>query len=287
VYATGIGETRWISLADGTTIELNAQSRIRVRLTRREREVDLLQGQALFKVSRNPARPFVVHSGPAQITDLGTEFDVYRRHTDTVVTVIEGRVAVRSGLAPNPVTSLPPPQVITAGEQADLMPQASPRPIHADVAVATAWTRQQLVFSSAPLSEVVEQYNLYHVSGEFSATDSAALVAFLRAQPLGVALAEFARTRDLQLIYHSEVVGDRRTKGAVGDFTPEQELEQLLRGTGLTYRYLSDMAVTIVPIASSGGAAQSRRPAGIDRSADVGDPRYGAQSRLVRPESSS
>jgi ferric-dicitrate binding protein FerR (iron transport regulator) len=88
--------------------------------------------------------------------------------------------------------------VITAGEQVDLTPQALSRPTHADVAAATAWTRQRLVFAAAPLSEVVAQYNLYHekrlviqdpslatyhVSGEFSATDSAALVAFLRAQP--------------------------------------------------------------------------------------------------------
>lgn len=194
VYETGVGETRWVSLADGSTIELNAKSRIRVRLTRTERNVDLLQGQALFHVFRDPARPFVVHSGSAQITDVGTEFDVYRRSADTVVTVVEGIVAVRTGSALHPVTS---PQ-ITAGEQVDLTPQGPARPIHADVRAATAWTRQKLVFASAPLSEVVTQYNLYHekrlvirdpslqsyhVSGEFSVTDSAALVAFLRAQP--------------------------------------------------------------------------------------------------------
>lgn len=218
VYATGIGETRWVSLADGSTIELNAESRIRVRLTRREREVDLIQGQALFQVRRDAVHPFVVHSGPAQITDVGTEFDVYRRPADTVVTVIEGRVAVRTGSALNPVTSPPPPHgpqlssvalsahsdanvlgvMIMAGEQVDLTQEGLPRPIHADVAAAMAWTRQKLVFASAPLSEVVAQYNLYHekrlvirdpslesyhVSGEFSATDSAALIAFLRAQP--------------------------------------------------------------------------------------------------------
>ena len=218
MYATGIGETRWVSLADGSTIELNAESRIRVRFTRTERDVDLLQGQALFQVSRNPARPFVVHSGASRITDVGTEFDVYRRPADTIVTVIEGRVAVRSGSDRDPVTSPPPPSgprlssvalsahpdanvlgvMITAGEQVDLTPRGSLRPIHADIAAATAWTRQKLAFASAPLSEVVAQYNLYHekrlvirdpslesyhVSGEFSATDSAALVAFLRAQP--------------------------------------------------------------------------------------------------------
>lgn len=218
VYATGIGETRWITLLDGSTIELNAESRIRVRLTRTERDVDLLQGQALFEVARNPARPFVVHSGLAQITDVGTEFDVYRRDADTLVTVIEGRVAVRTSPAPVEPSSHPVPlgppmsgpplsthlaapalgMVINAGEQVDLRPRAPPRPVSTDVAAATAWVRQTLVFSAAPLSEVVAQYNLYHerrlviqdpslaryhVSGVFSATDSAALVTFLRAQP--------------------------------------------------------------------------------------------------------
>jgi transmembrane sensor len=218
MYSTGIGETRWVSLADGSTIELNAESRIRVRLTRTERDVDLLQGQALFQVDKNPARPFVVHSGPAQITDVGTEFDVYRRDSDTVVTVIEGRVAVRTAPTSGPMRSpaprggtqlfsVAPPvhpdahvlgMVIAAGEQVDLSPHALPQPTHIDVAAATAWTRQTLVFASAPLSEVVVQYNLYHekplviedpslasyhVSGVFSATDSTALVAFLRTQP--------------------------------------------------------------------------------------------------------
>lgn len=218
VYSTGIGETRWVTLTDGSTIELNAESRIRVRLTRTERAVDLLQGQALFQVVKNPARPFVVHSGAARITDVGTEFDVRRRRADTVVTVIEGQVAVSTARGPDfagsapskeslPLSNTPIPahleanalgMVIGAGEQVDLTPQTPPRPTHADVAAATAWTRQTLVFASAPLSEVVAQYNLYHekrlviqdqslasyhVSGVFSATDSAALVAFLRAQP--------------------------------------------------------------------------------------------------------
>jgi outer membrane receptor protein involved in Fe transport len=74
------------------------------------------------------------------------------------------------------------------------------------------------------------------------------------AQPLRTALAELARTRDLQIIYHSEVVGARRSAGAVGEFTPEQELARLLYGTGLTYRYLNNTTVTIVPTASIGGA---------------------------------
>ena len=60
------------------------------------------------------------------------------------------------------------------------------------------------------------------------------------AQPLSSALAVFARDRDLQVIFRSEVVGDRTTPGAIGRFTPEEELKRLLSGTGLGYRYLGE-----------------------------------------------
>lgn len=87
------------------------------------------------------------------------------------------------------------------------------------------------------------------------------------AQPLGSALAQLARTRDLQIIYHSEVVGDRRTAGAAGEFTPEQELKQLLYGTGLTYRYLTDTTVTIFPAASRGSEQNPNAAAGKNKPA--------------------
>src|SRR5487761_460146 len=79
VYTTGIGEERSLTLADGSVIELNAESRIRVSYQTNTREVELLAGEALFKVVHNPSRPFVVESGAAIIRDLGTVFDVYRK----------------------------------------------------------------------------------------------------------------------------------------------------------------------------------------------------------------
>src|SRR5258706_2080307 len=93
-YSTDVGEQRSLVLEDGSTVELNSRSRIRVAFNNTERSVHLMEGQALFHVARNPARPFVVHSGSARVRAVGTEFDVYRRATGTVVTVVEGRVAV-------------------------------------------------------------------------------------------------------------------------------------------------------------------------------------------------
>jgi transmembrane sensor len=94
IYTTGIAEQRTVQLPDGSTVELNARSRLRVRFTDRERDVDLLAGQALFKVAKNPARPFVVTSDVARVRAVGTQFDVNRQGSGTTITVLEGRVAV-------------------------------------------------------------------------------------------------------------------------------------------------------------------------------------------------
>jgi iron complex outermembrane receptor protein len=67
------------------------------------------------------------------------------------------------------------------------------------------------------------------------------------AQPLGAALQELARDRNFQIVYVSEEVNSLRTQGAVGDLTVSETLQQLLAGTGLTFRYLDEKTVMIVP----------------------------------------
>ena len=213
-YSTGVGEQRSITLADGSTLELNADSRVRVRMSREERDVALLQGQALFEVAKDPGRPFIVTSGGTRVRAVGTQFDVLSRHYATVVTVLEGRVAVSDSGSPqlSPVDPVPGrgdsgnAELVFAGEQLTIAAQdgrrdgtpVRPQPKRTDVAAATAWRQRQLVFAASPLSEVVEAYNRYHrkrlvlsdeapadfhVSGVFSANDSASLIDFLRAQP--------------------------------------------------------------------------------------------------------
>jgi len=93
-YLTGVGEQRSIVLNDGSTVELNSRSRIRVRFSDAERDIDLIEGQALFHVAKNPQRPFVVSADGTHVRAVGTQFDVYRKSFGTVVTVIEGKVAV-------------------------------------------------------------------------------------------------------------------------------------------------------------------------------------------------
>jgi transmembrane sensor len=202
-YTTEIGENRQITLADGSTVDLNARSRLRVEFSKGERDVELLDGQALFEVTHDAARPFVVRSGGAVVRAVGTRFDVYRGSAGTTVTVVEGRVAVGDTVfAPD----APDATLVSAGEQVTVTAQAITKPKHADVAAATAWMQHRLIFDGTPLSEVVENFNRYnarqliiedpaladfHVSGVYTSTDPSSLIRFLKEQP-GVVVTESA-----------------------------------------------------------------------------------------------
>jgi iron complex outermembrane recepter protein len=80
----------------------------------------------------------------------------------------------------------------------------------------------------------------------------------IAAQELGPALQTLARERDVQVVYRSELVGEHRTGGANGNLTFEEALTQLLSGTGLTFRYLAEKAITIVPIGDPNKSLSAR-----------------------------
>lgn len=215
VYSTGLGEQRALTLTDGTVIELNAKSKIDVRFTKTQRAVSLLAGQALFRVSHDASRPFVVQSEAVRVRALGTQFDVYQKPNDTTVTVIEGRVSVDTGggvtepdslataVSNNHAASASLPQahtglLLAAGEQVSVRPDVPPKAVAVDVVRAIAWTQRRMIYSATPLEEVVREFNRYNarqlvldspeisalrVNGVFSTTDLATLLAFLREQP--------------------------------------------------------------------------------------------------------
>jgi transmembrane sensor len=207
-YATDIGEHRSVTLADGSTVDLNARSEIRIQFSKRERAVELLQGQALFEVARDANRPFIVKLGEALVRAVGTQFDVNRGQNGTTVTVIEGRVAVLNEVAalptalgfaaPHPEAAVSAATYVSAGEQVTVTTAQVSKPHHTDVTAVTAWTQHRLIFDGTRLSDVVEQFNRYntrrlvieapeladfHVSGVYASTDPASLIRFLREQP--------------------------------------------------------------------------------------------------------
>ena len=103
-YRTAHGEQSRRVLPDGSVLNLNTDSQVIVHFSRHERVIDLERGQAFFQVRHEATRAFRVSAGNAQIVDVGTQFDVYRKPSTVLVSVLEGTVAVYTGppqLMPN------------------------------------------------------------------------------------------------------------------------------------------------------------------------------------------
>lgn len=73
----------------------------------------------------------------------------------------------------------------------------------------------------------------------------------IAAQDLGTALKTFAEARGLAMVYRAEVVSKFNTSGASGELTADEALRALLSGTALTYKFLDEKTVTIVPAATA------------------------------------
>jgi transmembrane sensor len=199
-YQTDIGEQRSVVLSDGSVVTLNTSSDIEVHIGKDHRTVELLSGEALFEVARDPARPFDVAAGKTVVRAVGTQFNVDRRPNGTTVTVVEGKVAVftsndpGAGTTSERVVNLP----IAAGEQLIVVPNTKPRAMRANIVMATAWTQRKLVFEHRPLGEVADEFNRYNherieiqspqlrnqeITGVFEANNPESFMTFLEKIP--------------------------------------------------------------------------------------------------------
>lgn len=173
VIRTEVGGFRTVTLADGTTVQLNTDSEIEVAFTAAARRVTLRRGEALFHVAHDTARPFFVQAGHVDVRAVGTMFNVRLRPEAVEVLVTEGKVRVADNEAAA-ATADPtvPGQFLTAGQSlrialaadgADALAAAAVRPeSEDDMARTLAWRTRRLDFVSAPLAEVVAEFNRYN-----------------------------------------------------------------------------------------------------------------------------
>jgi transmembrane sensor len=154
-YATAKGEQRTVKLADGSTIELNAGSSLSVTLGRHERHVAMPQGEAVFDVAADKARPFVIDAGDRTVRVVGTRFDVRHRGSALSVTVERGVVEVRPGgdLAGR-VWRLHPGQRLdtSQGVAAVALSTADPEQVE-------SWRTGRLIYRDQPLGDVLADLN--------------------------------------------------------------------------------------------------------------------------------
>jgi transmembrane sensor len=152
-YCTTTGETRSVSLADGSAVTLAPDSAIRVSLQSQTRHIQLVKGEAFFDVRRNPEQAFVVDSHFSQTRVLGTQFIVRENPASDTVTVVHGVVSVSQPHG-QPAMLKASDQITISAENAEAITQVSATKF-------SAWAKGHLVFENATLADVASELNRY------------------------------------------------------------------------------------------------------------------------------
>lgn len=188
--ATEVGQLRTLTLADGTRLVLDTNTRVDARLDGNARELVLREGRIDIDVARDP-RPFSVISGRGVVRDIGTRFEVERHGDDVAVTLMSGAVNVSL-----PQGAGASEAILKPGQQARF--GAAGGIVVADAEAlddASTWTQGTLVFKQRRLGDLIAEVNRYstvqirladrsladlRVSGVFRVGDQASLLEALR-----------------------------------------------------------------------------------------------------------
>lgn len=204
-YETALGGHRVLTLNDGSRIELNTNSVVRVIENRNYRQVSLDKGEAYFEVKHNSARPFVVITGNGRITDLGTKFLVRRDSERLQVAVLDGRVRYEENGANNRHAIA----VLNAGDLAVAAAGSvtiEKRPA-SQLAGDLAWRRGVLVFDNTALADVAAEFNRYN-STKLVIADRASARMRIAGTFRADNLEAFVQTVQRVLMLHVEKRGD-------------------------------------------------------------------------------
>jgi transmembrane sensor len=153
---TRVAEIHDLTLPDGSQVSVGARSQFDFEITREQRRATIIDGDAFFSVTKDPARPFYVTVGDVQVKVVGTQFEVRRRGDDVSVAVLEGIVEVtrRDGDAAQ-VLHLRRGEAVTAGPGAG-------GAVHAvNTEDVGAWRSGRLVYDNVELRDVIADANRY------------------------------------------------------------------------------------------------------------------------------
>ena len=185
---TAIGEHRHLQLADGSELDVNANSRIRTDYSWFSRHIEVESGEVLFHVAKDRLRSFEVRAGNSRMRDIGTTFNVIKDNQQVIVAVVEGRVEVSRDELAGQI-------MVEGGQQLAWNRTGSAQLSHVDTEAVTAWRKGRLIFKDTPLAEVIASMNRQHqrqivlsdaslarlhVSGVFNSEDRAGLLKALQ-----------------------------------------------------------------------------------------------------------
>lgn len=167
IATTELGKLKSQLLDDGSKIVLNANSDVEVIYYRNQRTVNLKRGEAIFEVVPDADRPFVVDSGSAKVTVLGTRFAVNRLKQLVRISVDHGRVQVNTNQKITGNNQHNEPNLIlTDGQVAEVDMAASetnawPKRIDRLASDAFSFENGFITFKDAGLDEIAETLSRY------------------------------------------------------------------------------------------------------------------------------
>jgi len=183
-YHTAPGQQLTLALDDGSRLTLNTDTALAVDFSAKQRNIELLRGEAYFQVFPDKNRPFIVSNGSAKARAVGTAFSVKKTDADMQVIVSEGTVEVSAGKADAPA-------LVHINQQVDYQQGRVGPVMPSNIMETLAWQRGQLIFKRQPLSKVIQEVNRYRsgqimlinpqlkqrvVSGVFDTADPNAVV---------------------------------------------------------------------------------------------------------------
>lgn len=189
LFTTAVGQRRLITLADGSRVELNTDSRLRVAFSSSVRRIVLEKGQARFEVVGNAARPFVVRVAESQIVALGTSFDIRWTDERLSIVLVEGHVAVLPAGESVARASSPSAVTLEPGEQLEFRGPSFAVKSAVRLDREEAWVKGRVVFDATRLGAALAEMNRYaqrrlelatptladlRISGTFSVDDPGA-----------------------------------------------------------------------------------------------------------------
>ena len=156
---TPVGGEYSLVLSDGTKVFLNADSELKypVEFSDGKRIVDL-KGEAYFEVHKDSSRPFVVRMNGAEVTVLGTSFNVntYGDDGQIYTTLVTGSVrvsSVKNGQA----------EVLKPGMQSVMDVQSGQLTVReVDVEPYVAWREGRFVFRAMTLDLIMRQLQRWY-----------------------------------------------------------------------------------------------------------------------------
>jgi transmembrane sensor len=159
MFSTGVGEHQRVTLGDGSLVELNTSTTLRLAADGSTRTAYLEKGEAYFRITHDAAHPFVVIAGNRRIIDVGTTFVVRREPKKLSVALVEGRARfdTPSDQASQAIELKPGDEVVATAHGVERRTKTV-----GELNTELGWRHGNLVFYGTTLAAAAEEFNRYN-----------------------------------------------------------------------------------------------------------------------------